>query len=427
MEISIKESTMVFPAKETPEERLWVSNLDLVQIRFHPVSVYFYNKPDGSSNFFDTQVLKDALSEILVPFYPAAGRLQYDEDGRLEIMCNGKGVLFIEAEASCVMDDLVRDFTDSSRVPDLAPKVDYSGGISSYPLVALQVTTFKCGGVSVGVALQHTLADGPSALHFINSWADRARGLPLEVPPFLNRTILKARSPPTPKFNHIEFDPSPPLKNPVSGEPKPSVVSLFKITNKQLNTLKSKINEKFSSYSILAAHIWRCVTKARGLTDDQQTRLFMPIDGRRRLDPPCPPGYFGNVIVFPATLAQANDLEFEPFSETVRRISKVLRETNDDYLRSTIDYIETVDDISSVVRGPHVITSPSLTINSWVWLPVHDADFGWGRPLFMRPANVVLEGIVLVLPSPTDDGSLTIVARLETSHTKVFEKLLYDI
>ncbi|OMO70074.1 Transferase [Corchorus olitorius] len=138
MEISIKESTMVFPAKVTPEERLWVSNVDLVQMRFHPVTVYFY-KPDGSSNFFDPKVLKDVLSEILVPFYPVAGRLQYDEDGRLEIMCNGKGVLFIEAETSCVMDDMIGDFTNSSKVRNLAPKVDYSGGISSYPLLALQV------------------------------------------------------------------------------------------------------------------------------------------------------------------------------------------------------------------------------------------------------------------------------------------------
>ncbi|OMO70065.1 Transferase [Corchorus olitorius] len=327
------------------------------------------------------------------------------------------------------MDDLIRDFTDSSKVPQLAPKVDYSGGISAYPLLAVQVTSFRCGGVSLGIAFQHTMVDGPSALHFISSWAAIARGLPLEVAPFLDRILLRARSPPTPKFHHIEYEPSPPLKNSISTDVKPSIVSLYKITAQQLNTLKAKINEnsstKFSSFSILTAHIWR-VTKARGLANDQEVKLFMPIDGRRRLDPPLPPGFFGNVIFFPALIVQVSDLESEPFLDTVKRINGGLKEINNEYLRSAIDYIENVDDITTVVRGPSTIRCPCLTINSWVWLPIHDADFGWGCPVFMRPANIVLEGIVLILPSPTNDGTLTIVARLETSHTKVFEKLLYE-
>ena len=57
-------------------------------------------QPNGSSDFFDPKVLKNALSEILVPFYPVAGRLQHNEDGRLEIICNRKGVLFVEAETT---------------------------------------------------------------------------------------------------------------------------------------------------------------------------------------------------------------------------------------------------------------------------------------------------------------------------------------
>ena len=138
MEITIKESTMVSPAEDTPKTSLWVSNVDLIMTRYHVSTVYFY-KPNGSSNFFDAKVLKDALSKILVPFYPIAGRLGYDENGRLEIVCNAKGVLFTEAETTSVIDDLVKDFSDGSKVAQLVPKIDNSGGISSYPLLALQV------------------------------------------------------------------------------------------------------------------------------------------------------------------------------------------------------------------------------------------------------------------------------------------------
>lgn len=132
--ITVKDSTMVRPAAETPNHGLWNSNLDLLVPRMHTTSVYFY-KPNGSHNFFDTKVMKDALSRALVPFYPMAGRLRRDEDGRIEIDCNGHGVLFIEAAADATVDD----FGDFAPTMQLIPTVDYGGDISSYPLLVLQV------------------------------------------------------------------------------------------------------------------------------------------------------------------------------------------------------------------------------------------------------------------------------------------------
>ncbi|OMO54499.1 Transferase [Corchorus olitorius] len=420
---------MVFPAQDTPKRSLWLSNLDLVQLRYHVPTIYFYKPNGNSSNFFEPKVLKDSLSEILVPFYPIAGRLQYDETGKLEIISNGKGVLFLEAETTSIIDDLIGNFTDSSRVPKLVPTVDYSGGISSYPLLALQVTTFKCGGVSLGVALEHTLTDGPSALHFINSWAEMVRGLPLKIAPCHDRTLLKARVPPTPTFHHVEFQTFPRLKDSLPTNPKPSTVSVFKITVNQLYTLKSKISENseqhYSTYSILTAHIWRCAIKARGLADDQEVKLLMPIDGRRRLDPPLPLGYFGNVIFTATPFVQVGVLETEQLLDTVRRIDETLKQFNDEYLRSALDYMEVVG-AENVVFGPETMGCPNLSINSWIWLPIHEADFGWGRPVYMRPANVVQEGKFYILPSPINDGSLSVVTRLETLAMESFGKLLYE-
>lgn len=130
---------MVRPAQDTPKGSLWMTNLDQVIVRIHVPTVYFY-KPDGSNNFFQPQLLKEALSKIIVPFYPVAGRLGCDENGRLEIVCNEEdGVLFIEAESDAVMDHLIEDFSDKSEVPLLVPQVDYSQPISSYPLVLVQV------------------------------------------------------------------------------------------------------------------------------------------------------------------------------------------------------------------------------------------------------------------------------------------------
>ncbi|XVE80818.1 hypothetical protein DITRI_Ditri15bG0011100 [Diplodiscus trichospermus] len=437
MEITLKESTIVRPAQDTPKGRLYNSNFDLLITRYHIPTVYFYKKPAGCSNFFDPGKLKEALSKTLVPFYPIAGRLGFDEKGRLEIICNEEGVLFVEAETSSVMDQIIGDFSDNSK---LVPKVDYSGGISSYPLLVLQVTTFKCGGVCLGVGFQHTLGDGMSALHFINSWADTARGLSPSVAPFIDRTLLCARIPPTPTFQHAEFDPPPSMNTTSHSIPtsddlnKPSIVSIFELTVDQLNTLKAKPNAengdtmtvKYSTYSVLAAHLWRCISKARGLSNDQPTKLHIPTDGRSRLKPPLPPGYFGNVIFSISTTARAGDLQSETFTDTAGRIRELLKLVDDEYLRSALVYIENVPDLSTLVRGSHTFRCPNLAIISWMWLPIYDADFGWGRPMCMRPANVVQEGKIYILPSPTRDGSLSLVTRLETSHMKLFKQLLYE-
>ena len=128
---------MIKPAKETPNKKIWNSNLDLLVGRIHILTVYFY-KPNGSNNFFEARVLKQALSNVLVSFFPMAGRLGFDGDGRVDINCNGEGVLFVEAESDSVVDEF-GDFTPSPEMKRLTPEVDYSGKIDSYPLVVAQV------------------------------------------------------------------------------------------------------------------------------------------------------------------------------------------------------------------------------------------------------------------------------------------------
>ncbi|MFS7940404.1 putative quinate O-hydroxycinnamoyltransferase [Helianthus anomalus] len=72
MKFVVRESTMVRPAEETPRKKLWISSLDLMAPNYHTPLVYFY-RPNGAINFFDTKVMKDALSRALVAFYPMAG------------------------------------------------------------------------------------------------------------------------------------------------------------------------------------------------------------------------------------------------------------------------------------------------------------------------------------------------------------------
>lgn len=147
--IEVKKTTVVKPAAATPRHVLWNSNVDQLVPRFlHVSTVYFYRQSSLSTPtmaahgdyFFDSAVLKDALSKVLVPFYPVAGRLvaSSGDNGRIDIDCNGEGVLFVEARSNSVVDDF-GDFKPSPKLRSLVPSVDYSSGISSYPLLLLQV------------------------------------------------------------------------------------------------------------------------------------------------------------------------------------------------------------------------------------------------------------------------------------------------
>ncbi|XP_071729629.1 shikimate O-hydroxycinnamoyltransferase-like [Rutidosis leptorrhynchoides] len=432
MKLAVKESVIVKPSKTTPCPQIWTSNLDLVVGRIHILTVYFY-KLNGSSNFFDSMVLKKALADVLVSFFPVAGRLGINGDGRVVINCNSEGVLFVEAEADCCIDDF-GEITPSPELRRLVPTVDYSGDISSYPLFITQVTRFECGGVSLGCGLHHTLSDGLSSLHFINTWSDVARGLSVAIPPFIDRSLLQARNPPTPMFDHVEYHPPPSLISTSQNQQdvslsKSASTSILRLTLDQINNLKSKAKGDgsvyHSTYEILAAHLWRCACKARGLSKDQPTKLYVATDGRSRLIPPLPLGYLGNVVFTATPIAKSGDFESESLADTARRIHNELGKMNDEYLRSAIDYLESVDDISALVRGPTYFASPNLNVNSWTRLPIYESDFGWGRPIFMGPASILYEGTIYIIPSPRGDRSVSLAVCLDPDHMAMFEECLY--
>ena len=429
---------MVRPAVERPRERLWNSNLDLVVPRFHTPSVYFYRRPEaGADGFFDADRMRLALADALVPFYPMAGRLARDEDGRVEIDCSGEGVLFVEADAPGAAVDDYGDFAPTMDLKRLIPPVDYSDDISSFPLLVLQVTYFKCGGISLGVGMQHHVADGMSGLHFINSWSDLCRGAKIAVMPFIDRTLVRARDPPTPSYPHIEYQPAPAMLSSVpqalggKPTPPPTAVDIFKLTRSELGRLRSQLPTsegapRFSTYAVLAAHVWRCVSLARNLSPEQPTKLYCATDGRQRLQPPLPEGYFGNVIFTATPLAEAGKVT-SGLAEGAAVIQGALDRMTSDYCQSALDYLEMQPDLSALVRGAHTFRCPNLGLTSWVRLPIHDADFGWGRPVFMGPGGIAYEGLAFVLPSATKDGSLSIAISLQAEHMEKFRKLILDV
>ena len=99
-DVQVVESSLVSPSQGTPRGQLWLSPLDLLLVnRGHTPTVYFYRPAAAAGDFFDVARLKESMARALVDFYPLAGRLGVDADGRFVIDCNAEGALFTVARA----------------------------------------------------------------------------------------------------------------------------------------------------------------------------------------------------------------------------------------------------------------------------------------------------------------------------------------
>ncbi|KAK8532192.1 hypothetical protein V6N13_131527 [Hibiscus sabdariffa] len=101
-----------------------------------PGSIFITKTPPSPA-----KVIREALGQALVFYYPFAGRLREAPNGKLMVDCNAEGVLFIEAEADATLEE----FGDAICPPfpcfeELLYDVPGSNGLVNCPLLLIQVT-----------------------------------------------------------------------------------------------------------------------------------------------------------------------------------------------------------------------------------------------------------------------------------------------
>ncbi|GJN33969.1 hypothetical protein PR202_gb22600 [Eleusine coracana subsp. coracana] len=425
MKVEVVETTLVAPSEETPRRTLWLSNLDLAVPKTHTPLVYYYPKPegadDGSPPFFDPARLREALARALVPFYPLAGRLATGPGGRIEIDCTGEGALFSVARADFTGDEVFRDFEPSPEARRLLVPFAESGEPPCV-LAMVQVTFLKCGGVTVGTGMHHVTMDGAGAFQFIRTWTALSRGeSPPDASPFHDRTLLRSRSPPHVPFDHPVYSPSY-----LNGTPRPFVTRVYAVPPKLLADIKSRCAEGASTYCAVTAHLWRAMCVARGLPSDSETRLRVPANIRQRLRPPLPASYFGNAIVRDLVTVKVGDvLSPQPLGFLADRIKRAVSRVDDAFVRSVVDYLELESEKGSQAARGQFMPESDLWVVSWLGMPIYDADFGWGRPGFVAPAQMFGSGTAYVTQGPDKDDPVSVLFALEPEYLHCFEKAFY--
>ncbi|KAI4335391.1 hypothetical protein L6164_014037 [Bauhinia variegata] len=447
MTVTFKGSSTVKPIEPTWIGHSPLSEWDQIGTITHVPTIYFYKPPYNllSPDADIATTLKDSLSRVLVPFYPLAGRLKWIGNGRLQLDCNAKGVDFVEAESDFNLDDF-GEFSPSPEYHYLIPFVDYSLPIQELPLVLVQLTRFKCGGISVSLTISHAVVDGPSALHFISEWARLARGEPLETMPFLDRTLLRAGEPPAapPCIDHSEFSHPPLLLGQSDNREerkKKTTVAMLRLSKTQVDKLRKIADESwerpkgrgYTRYETVTGHIWRGACKARGHKHEQPTALGVCVDSRNRMQPPLPKGYFGNATLDVIATSSSGELISKPLGYAASRIRSAIEKVTDEYVRSGIDFLKNQEDLTKF-QDLHALGSdggpfygnPNLGVVSWLTLPIYGFDFGWGKEFYMGPGTHDFDGDSLILPNPNGDGSLSVALCLQVAHMDAFKRYFYE-
>ena len=141
-ELSVKqeEPTLVPPVEETEKGLYFLTNLDQ-NIAVIVRTIYCF-KSDSKGNEESAEIIKDALSKVLVHYYPLAGRLTISSEGKLIVNCTGEGALFVEAEADCAIEE-IGDITkpDPVTLGKLVYDVPGAKNILEIPPLVAQVCT----------------------------------------------------------------------------------------------------------------------------------------------------------------------------------------------------------------------------------------------------------------------------------------------
>ncbi|KAM7505302.1 hypothetical protein LguiB_004206 [Lonicera macranthoides] len=420
--VKLGEAILVPPEQETHKGTLYfLSNLD----QNFPAIVrtfYCYEKCEGKSNETACRVIRDALSKILVHYYPLAGRLVVGKDQKLAVECTGQGAVFVEAEANYTLQEVI---IDENRVPhpSIHGKLVYhfagaNDMLGTPPLMA-QVTKFKCGGFVLGICVNHTILDGHGAMQFMNSWSKIARGLPLSIRPCLDRSMLRARNPPKIEFPHHEFNEI----EYASKIDEPEIVfKSFIFSPDKIKQIKAKANDEcgyaanHSLFVTLSAFVWRARTKALKLHPDHRIKLLLMVDGRSRLNPPLPEGYFGNSVVSAHILCSAREVIEKPLSDTMILVKEAIGMITDKYIRSTIDYLEVTRAKSSLAA--------TVFISSWSRLSFNTTDFGWGVPVAYGRTSFPQKEAIIFLAHGADSKSVNVLAGLPAPTMDIFQQLM---
>ncbi|CAN6298092.1 unnamed protein product [Urochloa humidicola] len=172
-------------------------------------------------------------------------------------------------------------------------------------------------------------------------------------------------------------------------------------------------------FQALTSLVWRCFTRARCLTPDQETVCCAVADNRERLQPPLPAEYFGNCITGIST-------EAVPVSELLARGHGWAAAALGRAVAAHTDAAAIRARAAAWAASPVLYTVGKFPKNGVVMgssprFDMYGCDFGWGKALAARSgmANKV-DGKASLYPGR--DGGFDVEVSMLPEHMAALEQ-----
>ncbi|KAL4625519.1 hypothetical protein ACB092_05G032300 [Castanea dentata] len=360
------------PAKPTPHEFKQLSDLDdQDRLRFQIPIIQFYKYSPSMQGRDPMKVIREALAQKLVFYYPFASRLREGHGAKLMVECTGEGVMFIEADANVSLDQFGHEIHPPFPcMNELLYDVPGSGEMLNCPLLLIQVW-----GFIFALHFNHLMSDGSSIVQFMNAIGEMARGAcAASIPPVWQRELLNARNPPQVTCTYHKFDELV----------KPQSLIINSLHELVLSTIHKNIPHhlgKYSTFEVLTAFLWRCRTIALSPDPEDQVRLIFMNNMRAILNPPLPRGYYGNAYAISLAITTARELCQNPLEYALELVRKAKANITDEYIRSFIDLV--------VSKGrPHTTIVQSFVVSNTARVGFRDEDYGWAKAIYGGVANI---------------------------------------
>ncbi|XWS63789.1 hypothetical protein CRYUN_Cryun06bG0131900 [Craigia yunnanensis] len=369
LEVEVISKEIIKPSFPTPHElcHYQLSSLDQSTLPVYNHLVLFYpTKSDVQIDYIKNILdhLKLSVSKALTYFYLLAGRIK----DNLFVDCNDEGISFKEAQVKCRLSDFLQ-----SPIPKELNKL--------FPF-----------------ALDDA-AELPMGIQF-NTFDSIARGdqKNIVLPEFISAKLF------------------PPW---IISLPEPEVDTNKKnIATKRFVFSASKIEEIRAKYAdsgslenqkkcpsrieALSALIWsRFVAATKKISGpDSFYTIIHTVNLRTRFEPPLPDQSFGNIyqaaITIPSWEKDCDNLGSQ-MRDSLRKIDK-------EYVRKLQVGEDLFDSIKEGDGSFNKVEKVPFIFTSLCMFPLYEADFGWGKPIWVSSASLSAKNVVVFMDTASGDG-----------------------
>ncbi|KAK7302467.1 hypothetical protein RJT34_13357 [Clitoria ternatea] len=390
-------------------ESFKLSLLDQLSPNIHGNMTLFYPHNPTTHFSIKLQLLQNSLSKALTIFYPFAGRLQHPST----IHCNDQGAIFIHSRTDTSLSDILNAPNFDNFEPFLPTTDNQTMADPNPPMLLVRFTSFGCGATAITISLSHKIADMASVIAFLKTWTAVCGGATAPAAPELaiGATLFPPREIPG-----------------VSASVKTSssekfTTRRFVFEASKVIELKNRVKSAFegsvfepSRVEVVLALIWKCALLAywSRTASFKRSVLFQAVNLRPRMEPAIPESAVGNFVwAFAVTVEEEGDVELHVLVKKMREGMRKFEER----LKEEGGFISVVKEGVSSNSNSSVVYKCS----SWCKFPVLDADFGWGKPVWMCSVNNLVSNTIALLDTK-DGGGVEAFVTLDHYDITLFQQ-----